>query len=106
MGAFVTLAALFALGIIGGGDVKLLAALALWFDPSSFLKLIVIMALAGGVISLVFGGIHVLRQKGDKMKTKVMVPYGLAISFAGLWVMANQYLPALQSGTSLGSTSF
>jgi len=97
-GTFAVLAVLFAFGAMGGGDVKLLTALALWIEPSWFLKLIVIMALAGGVLTLVFGGFHLMRRKGEK----VAIPYGIAISLAGLWVLANQYLPAFQSGSHFG----
>src|ERR1043166_3081578 len=46
------LAALFAAGAIGGGDVKLLAALALWLPWRPFLELIVVMALLGGLVTV------------------------------------------------------
>lgn len=97
-GTFAVLAGLFAMGAMGGGDVKLLTALALWIEPLWYLKLVIIMALAGGVLTLVFGGIHLMRRKRDK----IAIPYGIAISFAGLWVLANQYLPAIQSGPHIG----
>src|SRR3546814_6099353 len=48
-GAFVIFAGLFAFGLMGGGDVKLLAALALWLPVGRFLELVVIMSLAGGL---------------------------------------------------------
>ena len=38
--------------MMGGGDVKLAAALALWFSPASTLKFLVIMSIAGGVLTL------------------------------------------------------
>ena len=44
-GTFIILAAMFALGAMGGGDVKLLTALALWIKPLWFLKLVIVMAL-------------------------------------------------------------
>ena len=43
---------LFAIGQMGGGDVKLLTALALWFTPASFLQLVVLMAVLGGGATL------------------------------------------------------
>ena len=49
---FVLLAAAFYAGMMGGGDVKLAAALALWFPPGVTLKFIVQMSLAGGVVTL------------------------------------------------------
>jgi len=56
LAAFVVLAALFAFKVMGGGDVKLLTALALWIPPAEFLQLLVIMSLAGGVLTIVAGG--------------------------------------------------
>ena len=50
---FVLLALAFFVGAMGGGDVKLAAALALWFSPSSSLKLIVLMSIAGGLLTLI-----------------------------------------------------
>lgn len=96
--SFAVLATLFAFGAMGGGDVKLLTALSLWIEPLWYLKLIVIMALVGGVLTLIFGGLHLMRRRKDR----VAIPYGIAISAAGLWVLANQYLPPLQPTGSLG----
>ncbi len=45
----------FAIRQMGGGDVKLLTALALWFPPSNFLGLVLIMAMLGWVLTLVMG---------------------------------------------------
>jgi len=45
---FALFAALFAFGMMGGGDVKLLGALALWFPWQAVLSLIVLMAMLGG----------------------------------------------------------
>ncbi|MBV1918528.1 MAG: prepilin peptidase [Sphingomonadaceae bacterium] len=95
---FTALAALFAFGMMGGGDVKLLTALSLWIQPLWFIKLIIVMALVGGVLTLIFGGIHYIRGK----QGRVAVPYGIAISAAGLWVLANQHFPQIQSGGYLG----
>jgi len=83
------LAGLFAIGAMGGGDVKLLAALALWIQPMAFLSLLIVMAIAGGMITVIFAGWHIARR----CEGKVAVPYGIAISIAGLWVLTTQYLP-------------
>lgn len=45
----------FAIRQMGGGDVKLLTALALWFPPTNFLGLVLIMAMLGWVLTLVMG---------------------------------------------------
>ena len=97
-GAFVVLAGLFAAGAMGGGDVKLLAALALWIRPTWFTHLIVVMALAGGVLTLVFAMWHIARRQRDRM----VVPYGIAIAIGGLWVLAVDCLPAAQAAARLG----
>ena len=81
--AFAFFAGLFALRMMGGGDVKLLTALALWIEPSAFLQLLVIMALAGGALTIVMGVYHVMRRRKDKLQ----IPYGVAIAFGALWVL-------------------
>ena len=68
----------------------LLTALALWIEPGLFLQLLIVMALAGGVLTIVLGAWHVMRRQRDKLA----VPYGVAISTGGLWVLATHYLPA------------
>jgi prepilin peptidase CpaA len=88
---FAVLAGFFALGAMGGGDVKLLTALALWVQPLPYLTLLVMMALAGGLITLICGGWHIVRR----CEGKVAVPYGIAIAIGGLWVLATHYLPLL-----------
>lgn len=50
---FVILATGFYLGWIGGGDVKLLAALALWFPPLLFFQLIFMASIVGGVMTTI-----------------------------------------------------
>lgn len=87
--AFAILAGLFALRVMGGGDVKLLTALALWIEPMLFLQLIVIMALSGGVLTVVMGSWHFLRRERDRLA----IPYGVAIAIGGLWVLGANYLP-------------
>ena len=94
--AFAILAVLFAMRAMGGGDVKLLTALALWIEPVLFMQLIVLMALLGGVLTLVLGSWHIMRRRKDR----VAIPYGVAISAAGLWVLAAHYFPA--AGDAIG----
>ena len=92
LAAFAVFAAMFALRWMGGGDVKLLTALALWIEPTWFLKLIVMMALLGGLLTLVMGAWHIARRQRDRLA----IPYGVAIAAAGLWVLGTHYLPAAQ----------
>jgi prepilin peptidase CpaA len=90
LATFAVLSVLFVLKAMGGGDVKLLTALALWIAPEHFLKLIIMMALVGGVLTLFFGGWHVIRRQ----RQKIAIPYGVAIAAAGLWVIGSFYIPA------------
>ena len=95
---FIILAGMFALRVMGGGDVKLLTALALWIEPEWFLRLLIVMALAGGVLTIVLGAWHVARRQREKLA----VPYGVAIAGAGLWVLAAQYLPSFHPAVLSG----
>jgi len=88
--AFAFFAGLFALKWMGGGDVKLLTALALWIEPTTFLQLLVIMALAGGALTIFMGMWHVMRRQ----KERLAIPYGVAIAFAGLWVIFPKLMTA------------
>src|SRR5262245_36515220 len=50
---FLFFAGAFYMNVMGGGDVKLAGALALWFTPIDTLRLIVIMSIAGGLLTLI-----------------------------------------------------
>lgn len=67
-GAFVLACLLFAIGQMGGGDVKLLGALALWFTPASFLELVVLMAVIGGGLSIAMAAFNVQRVPGESVR--------------------------------------
>lgn len=88
MAVFVVFAGVFALGMMGGGDVKMLGALALWLPVVPLFDMLLIMAIAGGVITAMALIAHKLRKSKDKIE----VPYGVAIAFGGLWVFAQPYL--------------
>jgi len=85
---FALFAGLFALGAMGGGDVKLLGALALWFAGIPLLRLLVVMAIAGGAVTLATLLVHRLRRSPGRPE----IPYGVAIALAGLWAMTNDIL--------------
>ena len=70
----------FAAGAMGGGDVKLIAALALWLPLSPLMTLLAVMSLAGGAVTLLMMADRRLRRSGGVLE----VPYGVAIAFAGL----------------------
>jgi prepilin peptidase CpaA len=87
-GVFALLAVAFYAGMMGGGDVKLAAALALWFSPLSTLRFLVFMSIAGGVLTLVVVGIHRMKKKPGKPE----IPYGVAIAFGGLAILIQRFL--------------
>ena len=97
LAAFVLLAGLFALKVMGGGDVKLLTALALWVPWDVFIQLLFVMALAGGVLTIAMFFWHTARRQRDRLA----IPYGVAIAFGGLWVLAVNYLP--QGASAVGA---
>jgi prepilin peptidase CpaA len=89
--AFVTFwvfAAAFAMGAMGGGDVKLIAALALWLPWQAVLLLLFLMSIAGGVLTLAY----LIRHKLAKREEKLEIPYGVAIAFGGLWLISERFL--------------
>ena len=87
-GVFVLLALAFYAGMMGGGDVKLAAALALWFSPASTVKFLVLMSLAGGVLTLGVLALHRARRRTGRPE----IPYGVAIAFGGLVILAQRFL--------------
>ncbi|MFA6219327.1 MAG: prepilin peptidase [Erythrobacter sp.] len=95
---FALCCALFAIRQMGGGDVKLLTALALWIPPYPFLKLVVVMALVGGLLTIVFGAVHLARRRKDR----IAIPYGLAIAVAGLWVLGTEPLGRAAAAAAIG----
>ena len=80
---FILFAALFSMGMMGGGDVKLLAALALWFPWQAVISLLVLMALLGGLVTLV----TVIHHRMTRRLGQPEIPYGVAISLAALWLL-------------------
>lgn len=88
LGVFVLFAALFVLKMMGGGDVKMIAALALWLPFKALLTMLTVMALAGGVITLII----LISQRWRPNADRPEIPYGVAIAIGGLWVIANGLL--------------
>jgi prepilin peptidase CpaA len=96
---FLAGAVLFSRGVLGGGDVKLLAAATLWAGPAGTPTLLVLTGLFGGLLCLfvltplgqiatVASGKAVLDRKGGGADDKgpAVVPYGVAITAAALIV--------------------
>ena len=65
--------ALFAAGIFGGGDAKLLAASALWFGWPGIARYIFVVALLGGLLALVILGLRRFAPKLDQLNRAWLV---------------------------------
>jgi prepilin peptidase CpaA len=85
---FAIFAGIFALGWMGGGDVKLIGALALWLPALPLARMLVLMVLGGGLLSLAILIHHRLRKNEGTPE----VPYGVAIAVAALFVLTNDLL--------------
>jgi prepilin peptidase CpaA len=85
---FVLMAGAFYAGMMGGGDVKLAAALALWFSPTGTVRFLVLMSLAGGILTLVLVAWH----RARKREGRPQIPYGVAIAFGGLAILTQRFL--------------
>lgn len=103
LGLLVIGALLFFRGVWGGGDAKLLPAVAVWIGLAGLPRFLVVMALAGGVLAVLallarrfaLGPPGPLRRWGERLAEAGHVPYGVAIAAGGLdwWAMA--MLPGL-----------
>jgi prepilin peptidase CpaA len=96
VGMFLLGAGLFAFGLFGGGDVKLIAAMALWTGVADLSRFLLVMTAAGGLLSVVWL-VRRRRQRPvmandgasssdspSQAKIPNRIPYGVAIALAGL----------------------
>jgi prepilin peptidase CpaA len=96
--------ALFALGMFGGGDSKLMAAAGLWFGTSQTLPFLILTALAGGVLAVIISAWMIFtklsaakrtRQEGvsqSGVKTlQPKLPYGFAIAVGAIMAFPDTY---------------
>ncbi len=94
-------------GWIGGGDVKLLIALAIGLSPTGVIQLLTITALAGGVLALLHLMMRLLPYPklapvGSSLARRVYaierwrhvrhapLPYGVAIACGGIWAILSK----------------
>lgn len=78
----------FRFGAMGGGDVKMAAAVALWLPAAGVVKLLVIMSIAGGVLTLAMLAAHRMAKASGQPE----IPYGIAIAFGGIWLIGERFL--------------
>jgi prepilin peptidase CpaA len=96
---------LFHRDLVGGGDVKLLTAAALLIGYHDLLGFLLLMSLCGAFISLIMITVDKLSpmlRHGSRLGTlpvpeesretpqRLSVPYGVAIAFAGIFILAHQ----------------
>ncbi len=86
---------MFSLGLLGGGDAKLLAGAALWFGFEGLMQYLLLVAIAGGVLVIVLllyrsiaPPLWLCRQEwAMRLHQKAGgVPYGIALAAGGLWL--------------------
>ena len=80
-------AGVFAAGWMGGGDVKLIAALALWLPLGAFVWMLMAMSITGGAVTLAM----MIDRRVRRCERPVEVPYGVAIAVAALLVLPRTY---------------
>jgi prepilin peptidase CpaA len=106
---FLLLLAVYTRGWIGGGDVKLLVALAIGLPFTGVIQLLTVTALAGGVLALA----HLIMRQlpcpklapdGSSLVRRVYaverwrhlrhapLPYGVAIACGGIWTILSEGL--------------
>jgi prepilin peptidase CpaA len=92
-------ALLFARGMIGGGDAKLLPACSVWMGPVGIAGFVILTAIMGGVLAVITLTTRKRGTKGDNNeprndKTPQGLPYGVAISLSAiLMIVLKPVLP-------------
>jgi prepilin peptidase CpaA len=85
-------AGLFAAGMIGGGDVKLMAASSLWIGWSDTLRFLLLVALLGGALAAAALLARRVPRDGRAARLRRLIdadeglPYGVAIAGAALLI--------------------
>lgn len=85
-------AILFARKVLGGGDVKLFAAVALWVDLATALRLIPAILIAGGLEALLILSLRTVAPESVAKRVRTLqrragIPYGIAIAAGTLLVL-------------------
>ncbi|MEO6218741.1 MAG: prepilin peptidase [Sphingomonas sp.] len=86
-GVFALFLVPFYFGWMGGGDVKMIGALALWFPLQGLLWMLIIMSLLGGALTLL-----IVIDRAVRRKSEIEVPYGVAIAIAALISLPEPFL--------------
>jgi prepilin peptidase CpaA len=105
LGVFAMAVFFFARGWMGGGDVKLLGAMALWVGPSFLSPFAVGTCMSGAALGILMlsplkrlmplPSADALSLAGGETAARQPMPFGVAIAIGGISVLA-RYLPLLQ----------
>jgi prepilin peptidase CpaA len=79
-GVFALFCGAFYFNWMGGGDVKMIGALALWLPLQALAWMLIIMSLLGGALTVLLVVERLARRKDGNIE----IPYGVAIALAGL----------------------
>ncbi len=99
---------MFALGWIGGGDAKLVSAVALWLGFATLLEYLLIASAAGGVLTIALLALRGLPLPGFALgwtwlarlhDRKTGVPYGIALAGAAMLVYPNSPIWTAMTGS-------
>jgi prepilin peptidase CpaA len=88
--AFIVFVSLFFLGVFGGGDAKLMSALAFWIDLKQLILFLLLVSVSGAIIGLSKMAVILVRdlKSGTPLTrqrlTKAEIPYGVAIAIGAL----------------------
>lgn len=104
---FTIMLTLFFLGLFGGGDAKLIPAIALWVGINGLPVFLLITTITGGILAVLSIGLRktnigkrilTLTIRNENLKTgwcgamargENVVPYGIAIAIGALWSFAH-----------------
>ena len=105
LAVFCLTATFFAVNWIGGGDVKLLTATALWAGPQHVASLLLMMSALGFVLAMVLMGLrthdtfiapwlpdNMFLSRLQTLAKQGQCPYGVAIGVAALVAVGNTFL--------------
>jgi len=92
--ALAILLPLFALDMLGGGDVKLLAAVALWLGMTKLALLLILVGIAGGIFALLWLTIRWLIRTGlpgrrlpISLQPRAPLPFALPITIVAMLLL-------------------
>ena len=82
---FAVLFGLWTIRVVGGADVKLIGALALWLPPGERMTTFFVIAMAGAVVAVAAGvTARTRRRRSGEKRRPVEVPYAVAIAAGGV----------------------